>query len=87
MAKLQTITLAGVASVIALIEPALAQKGMTVEELMKPYDAKSQSTPSPAAPDEEPRKRTRAEEERLMTWARESGDEARREPGSVVIAT
>jgi hypothetical protein len=51
------IAAAGAAVVVIFANTADAQKRMTVEELMKPYDAKSQSAPSPAASEEAPRTR------------------------------
>src|SRR5262245_10479314 len=60
---------------------ASAQKP-TLDQIMKPYDAQPQSAPTPTPPEEAPRTRTRAEEERLITWAREAVMNTMKDPAS-----
>ena len=79
MSKITSMVLA---FLLFAVTTATAQRKMTVEELLKPYDAKPQSTPSPAAPEETPRAPTRAEEERLITWAREAVMNTLKDPAS-----
>jgi hypothetical protein len=89
MAKSSIIALAGIACVVvALADPASAQRRMTVDELLKPYDAKTRPDyvppPTPPAPAPEvapmPIVRSEIEQQELLARAQKLLAESLKDP-------